>query len=77
MIELQRNDIFEADVEALVNPVNCVGAMGRGLAFQFRKAFPENYNVYKEVCDRGVWHLGRRPPVRVQQLADVVLAHEV
>lgn len=52
MIELQRGDILQADAEALVNTVNCVGIMGRGIALQFRKAFPENYKAYKVVCDR-------------------------
>ena len=58
MIELRRGDIFEADAEALVNTVNCVGVMGRGIALQFRKAFPENYKAYREVCDRGELHPG-------------------
>jgi O-acetyl-ADP-ribose deacetylase (regulator of RNase III) len=53
MIEFQNGDILQADVEALVNPVNCVGVMGRGLALQFRQRFPENYLAYKAVCDRG------------------------
>ena len=52
MIELQRGDILEAKADALVNTVNCVGVMGRGIALQFRKAFPENFRLYKAVCDR-------------------------
>jgi O-acetyl-ADP-ribose deacetylase (regulator of RNase III) len=52
MIELTQGDILEADAEAIVNTVNCVGIMGRGIALQFRKAFPENYKAYKAVCDR-------------------------
>ena len=58
MIELVRGDILDADAEALVNTVNCVGIMGRGIALQFRKAFPENYKVYKAVCDRKKLHPG-------------------
>ena len=53
MIELTQGDILRADAEALVNTVNCVGVMGRGIALQFRKAFPENYKAYKAVCERG------------------------
>ena len=53
MIELTQGDILRSDVEALVNTVNCVGVMGRGIALQFRKAFPENYKAYKAVCERG------------------------
>jgi O-acetyl-ADP-ribose deacetylase (regulator of RNase III) len=52
MIELTRGDILEADVEALVNTVNCVGVMGRGIALQFRKAFPGNFRAYKVACER-------------------------
>jgi O-acetyl-ADP-ribose deacetylase (regulator of RNase III) len=59
MIELKHNDILAADVEALVNTVNCVGVMGRGIALQFRKAFPENFKAYKAVCDRGELRPGK------------------
>lgn len=52
MIESKTGDILSADAEALVNTVNCVGVMGRGIALQFRKAFPRNYDAYKAVCDR-------------------------
>lgn len=52
MIELTRGDILKADSEALVNTVNCVGIMGRGIALQFRKAFPENYKAYRAACER-------------------------
>jgi O-acetyl-ADP-ribose deacetylase (regulator of RNase III) len=52
MIEFQRGDILHADAEALVNTVNCVGIMGRGIALQFRKEFPENYQAYKAACER-------------------------
>ena len=52
MIKLLQGDILKADVEALVNTVNCVGVMGRGIALQFSKAFPENSKVYKVACDK-------------------------
>ncbi|NCC30876.1 MAG: Appr-1-p processing protein, partial [Chloroflexia bacterium] len=52
MIEYLTGDLLQADVEALVNTVNCVGVMGRGIALQFKKAFPENFMHYKAVCDR-------------------------
>ena len=53
MIKLTRGDILRADAEALVNPVNCVGVMGRGLALQIKHAFPENFRVYHAACKRG------------------------
>lgn len=52
MITLTTGDILAAEVEALVNTVNCVGVMGRGIALQFRKAFPANFKVYEAVCAR-------------------------
>ena len=52
MLEFTHGDILSADAEALVNTVNCVGIMGRGVALQFRKAYPVNYAQYKAVCDR-------------------------
>ena len=52
MIERKTGDIFEVDVEALVNSVNCVGVMGRGIALQFKSAFPENFKAYAEACKR-------------------------
>jgi O-acetyl-ADP-ribose deacetylase (regulator of RNase III) len=58
MIEATRGDILLADAEALVNTVNCVGVMGRGIALQFRKAFPENFDVYGRACERHELHPG-------------------
>jgi O-acetyl-ADP-ribose deacetylase (regulator of RNase III) len=51
MIKLTQGDILYADAEALVNTVNCVGVMGRGIALQFKKVFPENFKRYKAACD--------------------------
>ena len=58
MIELTQGDILKADTEALVNTVNCVGIMGRGIALQFKKAFPDNYKYYKDACDKKQLHPG-------------------
>jgi len=51
MMNYTHGDILQADVEAIVNTVNCVGVMGRGLALQFKKAWPENFRAYKQACD--------------------------
>ncbi len=59
MIELVQGDILQADAEALVNTVNCVGVMGRGIALQFKKVFPENFKSYKAACDRKELQPGR------------------
>ena len=52
MIEYRAGDILNADTEALVNTVNCVGHMGRGIALQFKKAWPGNYRAYSVACKR-------------------------
>ena len=53
MIRFTKGDLLRADVDALVNTVNCVGIMGRGVALQFKKAFPSNFEEYKTACDQG------------------------
>ncbi len=58
MIKLKHGDILQADAEALVNTVNCVGVMGRGIALQFYKAFPGNFDDYKKACDHKQLHPG-------------------
>ena len=58
VIEFVEGDIFDADVDALVNPVNCKGVSGAGLAKQFKKRFPENQKVYEKIAKNGELHLG-------------------
>lgn len=53
MIEFKTGDLLAEPVEALVNSVNCVGVMGRGVALQFKRAFPENFAAYEAACRRG------------------------
>jgi len=43
-------NLFESKAEALVNPVNCVGVMGKGLALEFRRRFPGMFEDYLERC---------------------------
>src|SRR5947209_2847459 len=52
MIHLTHGDILKQDADALVNTVNCVGVMGRGIALQFRRAFEDNYEAYRKACLR-------------------------
>ena len=53
MIKLTRGNLLEAQVEALVNTVNCVGYMGKGIALQFKQAFPVNFKDYEVACHAG------------------------
>ena len=59
MIEYTSGDILKCKADALVNTVNCVGVMGRGLALQFKNAYPENFRAYKTACDQKEVQPGR------------------
>lgn len=59
MIEYTTGDILKADAEALVNTVNCVGIMGRGVALQFKNSYPANFKAYKAACARDEVQPGR------------------
>lgn len=58
-MELTQGNLLRADVEALVNTVNCVGYMGRGIAAQFRRMYPENFKAYELACKRNEMVPGR------------------
>lgn len=59
MITYKAGDILEEEADALVNTVNCVGFMGRGIALQFKKAWPENFRAYAAACSRNEVAPGR------------------
>lgn len=53
MITFQKGDIFSQNTQAIVNAVNCVGVMSKGLALQFKYGFPQNYHSYRIACSKG------------------------
>ena len=59
MFKYKTGNILSEDADALVNTVNCVGVMGRGVALQFKKAFPGNFEAYAEACKNGKVKPGR------------------
>ncbi len=59
MIETTQGNLLKAPAEALVNTVNTVGVMGKGIALQFRQAFPEMYRAYEKACKDGEVNLGQ------------------
>lgn len=59
MIRYLTGNILAAQADALVNTVNCVGVMGRGIALQFKRAFPANFAAYKAACDEEEVRPGR------------------
>jgi O-acetyl-ADP-ribose deacetylase (regulator of RNase III) len=70
MIEYRTGDIFRADAEALVNTVNCVGIMGRGVALQFKNVYPQNFKAYEAACRRGEVQPGRMFVFETRQLTN-------
>lgn len=59
MISYLQGDLLAADVDALVNAVNTVGVMGKGIALAFKTRFPANYEAYAAACQRGEVVTGR------------------
>ena len=70
MVEYKTGNIITEDAEALVNTVNCVGIMGRGIALQFKNAFPENFKAYESAYRRGELQPGRLLVVGTNQLSN-------
>ncbi|MDO9439201.1 macro domain-containing protein [Hydrogenophaga sp.] len=60
MIQLSQGDLLKQDdVDAIVNTVNCVGVMGKGIALQFKNKWPANFAAYATACKAGVVRPGR------------------
>ncbi|MFV1883030.1 MAG: macro domain-containing protein [Balneola sp.] len=59
MVRLITGNLLDSPAEALVNTVNTVGVMGKGIALQFKNRFPNNYKVYKKACDDGTFDVGQ------------------
>lgn len=68
MIHFTKGNLLVAGAEALVNTVNTVGVMGKGIALQFKKTFPLNYQMYREACLRGELQTGQLLIVRDSSL---------
>lgn len=58
MIEYTTGDMLKTEAQALVNTVNCEGYMGKGIAYQFKLEFPENYKIYQLACSNGKFKPG-------------------
>ena len=68
MIEYRTGNLLSADAEALVNAVNCVGVMGKGIALQFKQAYVENFHVYQRACTAHELRIGTVLTVPTGQL---------
>lgn len=58
MITFSSGDLLQSGTQAIINTVNCVGVMGKGIALQFKQAFPRNYEAYRRACEVGEVRLG-------------------
>lgn len=59
MIIFRQGNLLEAEVEAVVNTVNTVGVMGKGIALMFKERYPENFRAYSDACQAGKVQVGR------------------
>jgi O-acetyl-ADP-ribose deacetylase (regulator of RNase III) len=59
MIHYTTGNILESDAQALVNTVNTVGIMGKGIALQFKNAFPNNFKAYVDACKKKEIAIGK------------------
>lgn len=59
MIYYKTGDLFEAQAEAIINTVNTVGVMGKGIALQFKQRFPENFETYRKLCSDNQLDVGQ------------------
>ena len=58
-VQYRRGDIFEAETQVIVNTVNCEGIMGKGLALEFKKRYPDMFPAYQQDCKTGRLCIGR------------------
>jgi len=70
MLNFVLGDILKTDAEAIVNPVNCVGVMGRGLALEIKNKFPWSFPKYEQTCKRESLEPGNILPVRLDSFIE-------
>lgn len=58
MLKIITGDLFKSDSQTIVNTVNCVGAMGKGIALEYKKRYPEMYIKYKKLCNDNLIKIG-------------------
>jgi O-acetyl-ADP-ribose deacetylase (regulator of RNase III) len=75
MIERGSGNLLEAHVDALVNTVNTEGVMGKGIALQFKKAFPASYEAYRQECQAGRMRIGQVLVVHLDTLVPRYIIH--
>ena len=51
-VQIKSGDLLKENADAIVNTVNCVGVMGKGIALQFKQRWPKNFKAYESACKR-------------------------
>lgn len=69
-LTFKTGDMFDEPAEAIVNTVNCVGVMGKGVALEFKRRWPENFKAYKRLCDSGSLRPGKMFVFESQDMFD-------
>ena len=70
MVTVKVGNLFQSEAQTLINTVNCVGVMGRGIALQFKRKFPENFREYAAACKSENVQPGRMFVHRTGQLTN-------
>jgi O-acetyl-ADP-ribose deacetylase (regulator of RNase III) len=68
MLKFTLGDILRCETEAIVNTVNTVGVMGKGIALAFKKAFPTNFKLYEKACKEGNVEVGKMFVTETEEL---------
>ena len=56
---LQNRNIFDSQCQTIVNTINCVGVMGKGLALEMKNRYPDMFEKYKDFCEKGLIDIGK------------------
>lgn len=73
MIVYVKGDLLNDSADALVNAVNTVGVMGKGLAYQFKEKFPENFISYRKACENKELTVGKVFTYKVTERSTLTL----
>ena len=58
-ISVIKGNIFNTHCQTIVNTVNCVGVMGKGIALVFKLRYPDMFPIYQDYCNRGLIEIGK------------------
>ena len=72
MINYKQGNIFNSNMETLVNPINCIGVMGKGLAKTFKQRYPKMYKQHQKMCHPNLIHPGYLYPYYGQGIVKVL-----